>query len=165
VQKTLVEKAMGTKEGALAGLILHLFWNYVEEHDIGLPLGADGMFRLKFGLVRIPDVAFISGDRLPEGELPEEAIARRVPELAVEVLSPSNTPREMELKVQDFFQAGVKLVWLIDPKTQTAEEYTSPTTCKHVGKNQALDGHDILPGFRLSLKDLFARVKRRGKHR
>jgi len=165
VHGTLVEKPMGTKESALAGLIIHLFWVYLEGNDLGLVLGADGMFRLGIGLVRIPDVAFISWDRLPEGELPEEAIARRVPELAVEVLSASNTSREMALKLEEYFKAGVKLVWIIDPKTQTAEEYTSPTASRHIAKTQSLDGRDVLPGFSLPLKQLFNRTKRRGKQR
>jgi Uma2 family endonuclease len=165
VQGTLVEKPMGTKEANVALVIGYFLMKYLENRDLGLVLGADGMVRLKIGLVRIPDVAFVSWARLPEGELPDEAIASRVPELAVEVLSVSNTPREMSLKVEEYFRAGVKLVWLIDPKTQTAEEYTSPTTPRHVAKNQALDGHNVLPDFSLSLKQLFARTKRRGKKR
>jgi len=165
VQGTLVEKPMGTKEAMLAGFILYLLWDYLETNDIGLPVGADGAFRLKLGLVRIPDVSFISWDRLPEGEMPGEPIARRIPELAVEVVSESNTPREIAAKIVDFFDAGVKLVWVIYPKTQTAEEYTSPTAVKHVTKTQSLDGHNVLPGFSLSLKQLFTRTKRRGKPR
>jgi Uma2 family endonuclease len=113
--------------------------------------------------VRIPDVAFISWERLPEGELPDEPIASRVPELAVKVLSKSNTPKEIALKREEYFRAGVKLVWVIDPKTQTAEEYTSATASKHIGKTHALDGRDVLPGLTVPLKQLFARMKRRGR--
>jgi Uma2 family endonuclease len=115
--------------------------------------------------VRIPDVAFISWDRLPEGELPDEAIANRVPELAVDVLSETNTAKEIALKLQDYFKNGVKLVWIITPRTQSADEYTSPTECRHVSKTQALDGRDVLPGFKLPLKQLFGGVKRRGKQK
>jgi Uma2 family endonuclease len=165
VHGTLVEKAMGTKEALIASLINYALWKYLERNDYGMVLGADSMVRLRIGLVRIPDVAFFSWKRLPEGEFPEEAIASCIPELAVEVLSPSNTPREMTMKVAEYFSAGVKLVWLIDPKTQTTEEYTSPTDCRHVGKTQALDGRDVLPGFTLPLKQLFARTKRRRKSR
>jgi Uma2 family endonuclease len=164
VHGTLVEKTMGTKEAMLAGYILHLFWAYVDTNDIGLPVGADGAFRLKLGLIRIPDVAFISWARLPEGELPPESIASRVPELAVEVLSSSNTVKEIALKLDEYFHCGVKLVWIIDPQTQTAEEYTARTKHKRLTKSQALDGRDVLRGFRLPLKKLFARVKR-GKSR
>ncbi len=161
---TLVEKTMGTKESAVALLLGHYILMYLNDKDLGIALGSDGMLRLKIGLVRIPDVAFISWKRLPEGELPPEAIARRVPEIAAEVLSQSNTPQEIALKLDDYFKAGVLLVWIIDPKTQTAKEYTSVTDCRHVGKSQALDGHDILPGFTLPLKQLFARTKRRPRN-
>jgi Uma2 family endonuclease len=81
--------------------------------------------------------------------------------LAVEVLSRGNTKKEIDRKLRDFFKAGVRLAWVIQPKTQTAEVYTSPTKPRHVGKDQSLDGGDVLPGFTLSLKDLFARTKRR----
>jgi Uma2 family endonuclease len=162
VQGTLVEKTVGTKEAVVATLVCHFLWKYLDKHDLGLALGADGMFRLKIGLVRIPDAAFISWDRLPEGKLSDEAIAKRIPELAVEVLSPGNTPKEMALKLDDFFNAGVKLGWLIYPKTETAEEYTSRTDCRQVTSTQSLEGHDVLPGFRLPLKKLFARTRRRG---
>jgi Uma2 family endonuclease len=165
VHGTLVEKAMGTREAAVGGWVIHLIMTYLDREDRGVMLGANGMFRLQIGLVRIPGAAFISWDRLPEGELPDEAIASCIPELMVEVLRAGNTAQEMNMKVAEYFKAGVKLVWLIDPKTQTGEEYTSPTESRHVGKTQALDGHDVLPGFTLSLKQLFSRTKRHGKNR
>src|SRR5438552_3940416 len=126
VEGVLVEKVMGTKEGLLAGLILYLLWDFLESHDLGMAFPGDSPFKLKLGLVRIPDVCFISWDRLPTGELPDEAVASVVPDLAVEVLSKSNTRREMERKLRDYFQAGVRLVWFIDPRTETARVYTTP---------------------------------------
>ena len=87
VDGILVEKPMGTKDALLAGFIIHLFFDFLDEHDLGIVVGADGPLRLRLGLVRIPDVCFISWDRLPGGELPDEAIAGVVPDLAVEVLS------------------------------------------------------------------------------
>jgi Uma2 family endonuclease len=161
VDGVLVEKAMGTREGLLGGLLGHFLWQFLEEHDLGLVLGADGPIRLRLGLVRIPDVCFISWGRLPGGQLPDEAIASVVPELAVEVLSEGNTKAEMERKLGDYFAAGVKLVWLVQPKTETATAYTSPAKGKRVGKEQVLGGGEVLPGFRLPLKDLFARARRR----
>jgi Uma2 family endonuclease len=165
VHGTLGEKAMGTRESNVAPWIIVYLGIYLEKHDLGQPLSSDGMVRLKVGLVRIPDVGFISWERLPEGEIPPEPIASRVPELAVEVLSESNTPEEIKRKIGEYFEAGVKLVWIIQPKTQTADEYTSPTERRHVGRTQSLSGHDVLPGFTLSLKKLFDRTKRRGMQR
>jgi Uma2 family endonuclease len=80
--------------------------------------------------------------------------------LAIEVLSKSNTKAEMERKLREYFRAGVQLVWLIDPKTRTAQVYTSPTSMKRIGKDQVLDGGEVVPGFKLSLQKLFARTKR-----
>jgi Uma2 family endonuclease len=163
IDGVLVEKAMGTPEALVEMMLAYLMMQHVEEHDLGIVLGASGMLRILPNQVRIPDVSFISWDRLPEGKLPPEPIARLAPDLAVEVLSPSNTKKEMERKLRDYFEAGVRLAWLIDPASQTAEVYTSPTEVRRVGKNQALDGEDVLPGFRLPLKQLFARAERRKK--
>lgn len=161
IDGVLVEKAMGTKEGMLGGIILQHFWNYLDEDDLGIALPGDSAFRLKIGLIRIPDVCFISWDRLPSGELPDEAISGVVPNLAVEVLSKSNTPKEMTRKLQDYFQAGVQLVWMVDPKPQTALAYTSATRSRYIGKDESLSGGKILPGFTLSLKSLFERGRRK----
>src|SRR5262249_21665039 len=135
VEGVLVEKAMGTREALLAGLILHLLWDYVEQHDLGLPVGADGAWRFRGGLGRIPDVSFICWERVPGDELPDEPIASLVPDLAVEVLSQGNTPKEIKLKLREYFEAGVRLAWVIDPKKQTATIYTTATKAKRVEKD------------------------------
>jgi Uma2 family endonuclease len=165
VDRVLVEKAMGTKEGLLGGLIVHLLWDYLEDKDVGLAFGADGPFRLIPGLVRLPDASYISWERVPGHELSDAPIADLVPDLAVEVLSAGNTKKEMQRKLRDYFLAGVRLVWLVEPKTQTAEVYTSPEDVRRVGKNQALDGGAVLPGFTLPLKELFARGRRKSGRR
>ena len=157
----LVEKAMGTKEGLLASFLAHLLWAFLEENDLGVVLGADGPVRLRLRLVRIPDVCFIPWERLPGGELPDETIAGVVPTLAVEVLSEGNTKSEMDRKLKDYFGAGVRLVWLIDPRSETATVYTSPTKSRVVAKEGSLEGERVVPGFSLPLKELFARSRRR----
>jgi Uma2 family endonuclease len=159
VDGVLVEKPAATKEALLAGIIVQIMWNHVEPKNLGVVIPADGPLRLWLGLVRIPDVSFVSLDRIPGEEFPDQPIASIIPDLAVEVLSKGNTPREMARKLKEYFQAGVRLVWLIQPKTQTAEVYTSPTKKRKVGKDQALDGGDVLPGFTLSLRQLFGRLK------
>jgi Uma2 family endonuclease len=161
VDGVLVEKPMGTKEALLGGVIAHRLWDHVEPQDLGVIIPADGPLRPWLGLVRIPDVSFVSWDRIPRGEFPDDPIAGIIPNLAVEVLSKGNTPREMQRKLQEYFAAGVQLVWLIDPRTQTAESYVSPTKKRKTTRNQALDGGAVLPGFTLALKDLFAILRRR----
>jgi Uma2 family endonuclease len=163
VDGVLVEKAVGTTEGLLAGLIVHLLWDFLGASDLGVVIPGDGPLRLWLGLVRIPDVSFVPWSRIPGGEFPDTPIARIVPELAVEVLSKGNTKKEMERKLKEYFKAGVRLAWLVEPRTQTAEVYTSPTKKRKIRADQALDGGDVLSGFRLPLEQLFARLKRRGK--
>ena len=84
-----------------------------------------------------------------------------MPDLAVEILSAGNTAEEMRRKLREYFQVGVRLVWLIDPATRTAETYTSPRRKTVITADQALDGGTVLRGFNLGLKQLFARAGRR----
>jgi Uma2 family endonuclease len=160
VDGILVEKAaaMGYFEARVAivlGTYLQLF---LDRHDLGIVLGPDGTLRILPDLVRIPDVSFISWDKFPNRELPPEPIPDLVPNLAVEVLREGNTAAEMRRKLREYFRAGVRLVWLIDPATRTAEVYTSPRKKKTIAEEGALDGGSVLPGFRLSLQELFARA-------
>jgi Uma2 family endonuclease len=163
VDGVLVEKAMGFKEAILAGVILQRMLNYLDLHDLGIVAGADGPIRLRLGLVRLPDVCFISWKRLGGDEVPNDRISKVVPELAVELLSKSNTRREIERKLIEYFQAGVLLVWIIDPDKETAEVHTGPARKKQLAKDGTLDGGKVLPGFKLSLRDLFNRVRRKRK--
>lgn len=156
VDRVLVEKPMGTREGLLAGIILHRLWSFLEQHKLGKAFGADSAMRLMPGLVRIPDVSFVSRERLRTGNLRTRKIAEMAPDLAVEVLSASNTRGEIQRKLRDYFLAGVRLVWLVRPDSETAEVYHGPDRKKRVGKKGVLGGEDILPGFTLSLPDLFA---------
>jgi Uma2 family endonuclease len=165
VDGVLVEKPLGTTEGFLGGIIVHWMWTFLERHDLGVVIPADGPLRLWLGLVRIPDVSFVSWDRIPGEKFPDNPIARLIPNLLVEVLSKSNTKREMERKLREYFQAGVQLVWLIDPRTRTAQTYASPHQMKRIDKDGTLDGGAVLPGFKLSLRKLFARTSRRKKQR
>ncbi len=163
VDGVLVEKAMGSREALLATRISQWILNDLDQRatDLGVVLGADGFLRLRPRLVRIPDVSFISWDQIPSGEFPTEPIASLFPDLAVEVLSDSNTPREIARKLEEYFEAGCRLAWIVDPETRTADVYTAPDHFTHLRSTQSLDGGDVLPGFKLSLKELFASTRRR----
>jgi Uma2 family endonuclease len=159
VDGTLVEKAMGLSESMIALLVSRRIGNFAEEHDLGIPAGADGTVRLLKGLVRAPDVSFFCWDKLPGRVLPTEPIPDLFPDLAVEVLSEANTPEEMERKLREYFLAGVRLVWIIDPRRRLAEVYTSPDApAATLDETQSLNGGNVLPGFTLPLAELFARL-------
>jgi Uma2 family endonuclease len=162
VDGVLVEKPMEVRESCVAAVIIRMLGTFVEERDLGFVTAPDGTLRLAPKLVRIPDVAFISWSRLPLREYPPEPIPDLAPDLAVEVLSEGNTQEEMERKLKDYFFAGTRLVWLVDPEKRVVDVYTAPDQSVRRREEQSLDGGDVLPGFTLPLKQLFARVGRTG---
>jgi Uma2 family endonuclease len=162
VDGTLVEKPMSTPESVLAIEIAHLIKVHVRPDDLGAVTGEGGMLKLQADLIRIPDVAFIPWEKIPGEEIDyDKPVAELVPDLAIEILSKKNTPAEIRRKLKDYFFAGTRLAWVIDPRKQTAKVYTSPEKPKQVGKTGILDGAPVLPGFKLSLAELFTSNKRR----
>jgi Uma2 family endonuclease len=159
VDGVLVEKTMGVQESYLTAFLIHVLSDFLLGHDLGFVLGADGMARLAPGLVRIPDVSFISWQKVPDRLIPRVPMLGFAPDLAVEVLSPGNTPQEMERKLQDYFAAGVRLVWYINPANRTVEVFTGVTTSTLLHEDESLSGEPVLPGFLLPLRDLFARLR------
>lgn len=162
VDGVLVEKAMGLRESILACFLIEILGPFVRQRNLGLVTGEQGALRLFPGLVRIPDVAFVSWDRAPNRRVPNEPIPRLSPDLAVEVLSQSNTPGEMARKRHEYFSAGVRVVWLADPKGRTVDVYTSETQFTRLTVADTLDGGPVLPGFQLRLQDWFAELDRQG---
>lgn len=156
VDGTLVEKAMGARESFIAAALIQIISNYSDAHDrLGMTLGEAGTLKLMNGLVRIPDVSFTRWDRVPGGCVPREPIPELAPDLAVEVLSESNTPREMERKLKEYFLAGVKLVWFVNPDDRTVRAFTSPEVVERLTVADDLDGGEVLPGFRVPVARLF----------
>jgi Uma2 family endonuclease len=163
IDGVLVEKAVGYAESILAEYLIVLLDAYVRPRNLGLITLPDGTIRLWPGRVRIPDVAFFSWDRLPGRKRPQEPIPTVAPDLAVEVLSISNTAAEMHLKREDYFSKGVRLVWEIDPRARVVYVYTSVETPDCVLSDaDTLDGGDVLPDLHLSLRDFFAELDRQG---
>lgn len=160
VDGVLVEKTVGYLEALLAGEILHLIRTYLIQNDLGQVSGADSTMRFKPGRIRIPDVAFVSWSRCPDQKNLEKSIPDLVPDLAVEVLSKSNTGREMDRKLREYFEAGTKLVWYVDPKARTVQVFTSVKESRIVKEDGLVDGGEVLPGFSMNLADLFARPTR-----
>jgi Uma2 family endonuclease len=161
VEGVLVEKAMGLQESLLAGVILSLLRGFVIPRNLGLVAGPDGTIRLLQGLVRLPDVAFVSWDRIPGGRVPKEPIPSLAPNLAVEVLSTSNTMPEMNRKRREYFEAGVEVVWEVDPDERTVAVYQKGQDQPVVfDQTQTIECAGSLAGFHLVLADLFAELDR-----
>jgi Uma2 family endonuclease len=159
VDGTLLEKTMSWYESYLALALAQVLVAFVKEHKLGIVLGADGPVRLVPEMIRMPDVAFLSWQRLPRGEFPRERWLDLAPDLAVEVVSKKNTRKEMDRKLADYFAAGVRMVWYVYPTKREVHVYVAPEKCTVLIEQQTLDGGDVLPGFSLALKDLFAEPK------
>ncbi len=129
--------------------------NYAEVHGLG-DTGPEAGFLLETDpdTVLAPDVSFVAAGRAwPDEDAGWPAIA---PDLAVEVLSPGNTRAEIALKVEIYLAAGVRLVWVVDPEARTVAVHAPGRAPRMLGEGDALDGEDVLPGYRLPLADLFA---------
>lgn len=157
IDGTLVEKPMGFAESRVAAKVIARLDKHVE--DIGEPgviTGADGTIRFLKKFVRIPDVAYTSWERMPNGQFPVTKVPEVVPNLCVEVLSEGNTVAEMARKLKEYFVAGVDLVWFIDPDERKVRVFTSPDDVKTLGVKDTLAGGTVLPGFAVPVAELFA---------
>jgi Uma2 family endonuclease len=159
IEGFLVEKAMGFRESLLAALLINYLVNFTKPRKLGLVGAPDAIMRLRPGLVRLPDVSFVTWERLLATDAHTKKVAPLGPDLAVEILSEGNTKKEIDRKRKELFKAGTKLMWVIDPKTRSAEVYDDPAQPDQmvlIGEAEALDGGAVLPGFRLLLSELFA---------
>jgi Uma2 family endonuclease len=141
------------------GEVARLLSNHVEQHAVAGRVYVDGGFVL--GLrhdprrVRGPDVAFVSDQRLDQHGDPGRRFARFVPELAVEVDITSGRKPGGQQRIRDYLEAGLSLVWVIQPDTRSATVYRSDGSTIALTEADALDGEDILPGLQLPLRRLF----------
>jgi len=149
---------MGALAGAIASVLVYYLNGFAVEHKLGLAM-MEVLFRLRPGRPsRRPDIAYVSFERWhlttpPTTDPPEFDLA---PNLAVEVVSPSNAAEEIEDKIQEYFDAGVELVWVIYPRHRRIYVYDSPTHNRILVETDELDGGKVLPDFRLRIADLFA---------
>lgn len=133
---------------------------FVEEHDLGEVFGAETGFLVERDpdTVLGVDAAFVSRERLATVENFEKFFPF-APDLAVEVLSPGNTVKEIDGKIALYFAAGARAVWVFNPKRRSAIIYKSPTESHKLSEPDTLDGGDVLPGFSLALSRLYANLK------
>lgn len=162
VDGLLVEKAMGFNESALALVLAGYLRAFIIPRNLGLVTGADGMMRLVPGLVRVLDLSFTSWDRIPGRRRPKGAVAGFAPDLAIEVLSRSNTKAEMARKRREYFGAGVRLVWEVNPEARTVTVFEALERPTLLRESDTLEGGDVLPGFVLPLACLFGELDRQG---
>ena len=129
---------------------------HVRANGLGRVFAAETGFILRRDpdTVRAPDVAFVAQSRLSVDDIPDSFI-ELVPDLVVEVVSPGDTRREVQEKIEDWLRAGVRLVWAIYPVTRTATVHRSRDDITHLTENDMLDGEDVVPGFTCRLGEMF----------
>ncbi len=126
--------------------------NFVEENKLG-EVYSEASFQLGVN-ERIPDLAFVAADRMPpEGEPETKWLI--VPDLAVEVISPTDYYEKVHSKAMEFLAAGVKVVWIVSPENQTITTYRSATNVMAFPYEADLVCEDLLPGFRCPLREIF----------
>jgi Uma2 family endonuclease len=156
IDGTLVEKPVGYWEGIIAINLATILANFVNARGLGAVSGPDSTMRMRSGRVRLPDVAFVSKERLPKTR---SAIPSLGPDLAVEILSESNTASEMEKKLAEYFPSGTRLVWIVDPGPRMVAIYHQPNAASATrGEFDNLDGADVLPGLQFPIAELFRNV-------
>jgi len=161
IDGVLVEKVMGLPESLLAVFLIRHLESFVEAHNLGIVLGEAGMLRILPKQIRIPDVSFISWARLPGRKIPKAQVPRLAPDLAIEVLSPSNTDKEMERKRENYFEAGVLECWEVLIPTREVVVYFPDGNITQLDETGTITT-ELLPGFELSLAKLFAKLDATG---
>lgn len=151
--RLIVREPPGEYHGHVAAKLLFVLGQHVYGRHLGWLLAQDTGFKIESDpdTVRAPDVAFVSKER--QAEIPKRGYAPIAPDLAVEVLSPNDRPGEVLSKVGDWLDAGVQIVWVIDPLLRLARVYRADGSQSTVGESSALDGENVLPGFSCRLAD------------
>lgn len=140
----------------------------IREFSRPLQLGraiTETLFRLRAqpNLQRRPDAAFVSYERWPKGRGIEKGNAWDViPDLIVEVVSPTNLAEEIVTKVREYFEAGVRRAWIIYVHESLVYEYDSPRSIRVLGRKDVLEGGEVIPGFRIALSELFEGIEDTG---
>jgi Uma2 family endonuclease len=144
----------------VAAAILSFISAFVREHDLGFVAGADGGFRLSAKTVLSPDVAFVAKGRLTE--LPDRFFLL-APDLAVEVVSPTDSIKAVQRKAARYLAYGTRLVWIVYTKEKIVDvcrpSQEGDMSVQEVGIEGTLDGGDVLPGFTLPVSDIFKAVQ------
>ena len=149
----------GSEHGALAAIVAALLVQYVRANKLGVVFGAETGFKVAENpdTVLAPDVSFISRDHIPESGIPKKYWPG-APDLAIEVLSPGDTAREVEVKVGRWLDAGARLVWTVNPKRKTVTVHRTSDDSDTLSETDELSGEEVVPGFRCQVSEIFAGI-------
>lgn len=152
----IVEKMVSNqRSGQIGAKILAFILMYALQNDLGRVTGEQSGYMIN-GERYIPDIAYMSYARQPIDN--DDTYNPLAPDLAVEVLSPTDTAREMRIKVVSYLAAGT-VVWVVSPDDETIEIYVPGEKVRVLGIDDTLDGGTVLPGFSMAVKEIFKRRK------
>lgn len=152
-----VEMTPSADESSSVGAtIIVLLGAFIRPRGLGRLYSSDGGFVLfpDRQTVRVPDAAFVRVDRAPQGKA-RKSFPRLAPDLVVEVLSPSDRASEVVAKLEMYQEAGVSLIWLVDPEQETVTIIAAGQPTRVVKQGDTLDGGDVLPGFSVPVAEIF----------
>ena len=143
--------------GVVQGNLSRLLLPFVHERRLGRVFNDGVGYELVVlpRTVREPDLSFVRADRLPPGGIPRRGFLKMAPDLAVEIVSPSNSVRDVTRKVLEYLGAGARLVWVVDPSSRTVTVYPGREQIRILTAEEGLDAADVLPGFQVRVGDLF----------
>lgn len=154
----LVERNMGGESSEIAVVINSLLWTHCQTHGLGRIFGPDAsyqIYREHPKKVRRADGSFIAKGRLPNNLSPKGHI-KVCPDLVVEVISPNDLAAEVDVKVEEYLQAGVRLIWVVFPESKHVYAYRAgDTTVQRLGSEDELSGENVLPELRLAVSKIF----------
>jgi Uma2 family endonuclease len=147
----------GARHGIISARIAAFLIAHTNVSNLGSVFGAETGFVLSRNpdVLLAPDVAFVRKERLPEDD-ELDGYLEIAPDLVVEIVSPSDRLRDVSDKVMEYLQAGVGLVWVVEPRRKLVNVYLPDYTSRILTGDDELDGGDVLPGFRLPLSGIFA---------
>ena len=154
----IIMSPAGSEHGYISYLLLDAVGRHVRQQRLGLVFDSSTGFRLTPEDVLSPDVAFVAKSRLTGWKRPPRGFIIGAPDLAIEVMSPADTLARLHEKLVLYFEHGARLAWVINPTERNALVYRGPEADRLLRVSDALEGEDVLPGFRLPLAELFAEL-------
>ena len=144
----------GVRHAEIATRIAYIIATFLERSPLGKIYGDNLGLYLPNGNLRSPDVTFVRSDKLPGGKSPD-TFGEFIPDLAVEVLSPNDSLKEVGQKIGEFLECGVPLVWLVDPAHETVTVYRSLSDAEQYSAQDVITAEPALPGFSCPVSQFF----------
>ena len=148
----------GMEHGNISAYLCGLIELYVRPKKLGVTCDSSTAFTLKSGNKRSPDFSFVSKERLQGLRRLPKGFFQGAPDLAIEVISPSNTFEEIHTKLVEYFDNNCRVVWVINPDERSVVVYRQPQPDRLLKMTDSLDGEEVIPGFTLPVAQLFAEL-------